>query len=83
MSTGRNGPGRPPVRGRANIEERYRDSGGDLALRALAYATEGDVGYIIGAYGPNPGFDSGKFILTLRREDDGRWLIAADMDNGS
>ena len=76
--------GKPPVRGRAAIREAYAKGGGPLALRALAYSTEGKVGYIIGAFGGKPGEpDSGKFVLALRRGDDGRWLIAADMDNGN
>jgi len=76
--------GEPPVRGRAAIREAYKDGGGPLSLRALAYATEGPVGYIIGAYGPRAGEkDTGKFILALRREKDGRWSITADMDNAS
>lgn len=77
-------PGWPPVRGREAIEARYTGRGGPLALRALAYAVEGSVGYVIGAYGPAPGSpDSGKFTLTLRRDQDGRWLIVSDMDNGN
>jgi ketosteroid isomerase-like protein len=76
--------GHPPVRGRAAIRAAYKDGGGPLALRALAYATEGAVGYVIGAYGPGAGQpDTGKFILALRREKDGRWSITADMDNAS
>lgn len=76
--------GRPPVRGREAIEERYRDSGGPLALRALAWSTEGPLGYIVGAFAREPGQpDMGKFTLTLRREGDGRWLIFSDMDNGN
>jgi ketosteroid isomerase-like protein len=76
--------GRPPVRGRAAIRAAYKDGGGPLALRALAYATEGPVGYIIGAYGPGAGNeDMGKFVLALYREKDGRWSITADMDNAS
>lgn len=76
--------GRPPVRGRSQIEKRYEGSGGPLALRALAYATEGSVGYIIGAYARHPGEpDIGKFTLTLRKGSDGRWLIVSDMDNGN
>jgi len=75
---------RPPVRGRAAIRGAYKDGGGPLSLRALAYATEGPVGYIIGAYGPRAGAkDTGKFVLALRRGPEGRWLIAADMDNSS
>ncbi len=74
--------GKPPVRGRAAIREAYAKSGGPLALRALAFTTEGKVGYIIGAFGGKPGDpDWGKFVLALRRGDDGRWQIAADMDN--
>ena len=74
----------PPVRGRAAIREKYAKAGGPLALRALAYETHGPVGYIIGAFGREVGGpDSGKFILALRRGDDGRWLIMADMDNSN
>lgn len=76
--------GRPPVRGRAAIREAYATSGGALSLRALAFATEGKTGYIVGGFGGRPGEpDSGKFVLVLRRGDDGRWLIAADMDNSN
>ena len=76
--------GTPPVRGRANIERHYTGKGGPLALRALAYTTEGVTGYIIGAYGTAPGGpDVGKFTLTLRKRADGRWLIVSDMDNGN
>lgn len=76
--------GRPPVRGREAIRARYEGSGGPLALRALAYATEGPVGYVIGVYAPGAGRDdTGKFVLALRRGAGGRWLIAADMDNSN
>ena len=77
-------PGRAPVRGRAAIEERYRESGGALALRALAFAIADSVGYMIGAFARQEGaVDIGKFVLTLRADSTGRWLIAADMDNGN
>ena len=73
---------RPPVRGRAAIKEHYTGKGGPLSLRALAYEAEGSVGYIIGAYTGYEGQpDVGKFTLTLRRNEDGRWLIMSDMDN--
>jgi len=42
--------GTPPVRGRAAIEKHYQGHGGPLSLRALAFATDGSIGYIIGAY---------------------------------
>jgi ketosteroid isomerase-like protein len=76
--------GRPPVRGRNAIQRHYTGQGGPLALRALAFAAEGSVGYIIGAYAQKAGDpDAGKFTLTLRKGADGRWLIVSDMDNGN
>lgn len=71
------------VRGRSAIRREYQRAGGALRLRALAFATEGDTGWIVGAYGYGgdaPRGDMGKFILTLRQVD-GRWLIAADLDS--
>lgn len=76
--------GAPPVRGRANIKEKYKNAGGDLSLRALAFATEGPVGYIIGAFSRKKSEpDIGKFTLTLKKDTSGKWLIMSDMDNGN
>ena len=73
--------GRPPVRGRSAIEKHYTGQGGPLSLRAIAYATDGSVGYILGGYSGQKGQpDEGKFTLTLRKAG-GRWLIVSDMDN--
>ena len=77
-------PGRLPARGHAALSSVYTgQAGGNLKLRALAYAADSSVGYIIGAYGYGdaPG-DQGKFTITLRKTG-GRWLIASDMDNGN
>lgn len=74
--------GKPPVQGREAIERHYTGHGGPLALRAFAWATDGRTGYILGAYAPErDDADHGKFTLTLRRDDDGRWMIVSDMDN--
>ena len=52
--------------------------------RALAWAVGDSVGYIIGGFSASAGApDGGKFVLALRRDRSGRWLIAADMDNGN
>ena len=74
---------RPPIRGRAAIQAAYESQGGSpLRLRALAFASEDTLGYIIGAYRyGNALGDMGKFTLTLRRAPDGQWLIFSDMDN--
>ena len=76
--------GRPAVHGRAAIEKAYTGSGGPLALRAYAFATHGDLGWILGGFAHRRGdSDGGKFTLTLRREGAGRWMIVSDMDNGN
>jgi len=75
------------VRGREAIRATYQGSGGGLQLRALAFAVQDTVGYIVGAYGygdsaPVP--DRGKFVLALRRaRGGGPWLIAADIDQSN
>jgi uncharacterized protein (TIGR02246 family) len=73
--------GRPPVRGREAIRRAYDGSSGLLRLRAIAFAADDAVGYVIGmfTYGDAP--EMGKFVLTLRREPGGPWRIASDMDN--
>jgi hypothetical protein len=79
---------RPPVRGRAAIREAYAHAGGPLWLRALAYAQNGAVGWIVGGYRHrSSGPDDGKFVLALRRGNNGLsnppWEIAADIDNSN
>ncbi len=68
------------VRGASQIERAYRDGSGALSLRALAFAVGDTVGYIVGTYGYGAGEHRGKFVLALRRQPGGRWLIAADLD---
>lgn len=73
-------------RGRDEIMEQYGGAGGDLRLRAHAWHTDGDAGYIVGAFGYGETAadrDAGKFLLALRRGPDGRWLIAADLDSAN
>ena len=76
--------GHPPVRGRAAIERYYEGHGGPLALRAIAFAEQGSVGFILGGYASDTGKpDDGKFTLTLRKGPEGRWLIFSDMDSAN
>lgn len=76
--------GQPLRRGRAAIREGYATGGGPLSLRAVGYAADGTVAYIIGGYSEQSGQrDIGKFVLALRRSPGGRWLIAADIDNSN
>lgn len=76
--------GQPPVRGRAAIQQYYTGQGGPLALRAIAFAADGGVGYIIGGFARQEGEpDIGKFTLTLSKGAGGRWLIVSDMDSSN
>jgi uncharacterized protein (TIGR02246 family) len=70
------------IRGRDAIQRAYQGAGGPLRLRAVEFAADGDVGFIVGAYGYGDELrtpDRGLFTLTLKREG-GRWLIVSDMD---
>jgi hypothetical protein len=50
----------------------------------MGFSVSDTVGYIVGGYRypPNQN-DVGKFVLALRKAADGKWLIAADIDNGN
>lgn len=75
--------GFPPAPGAANIQAAYaRGAGSPLFLRAIAFSTAQDLGYIIGGFAFESGKpDAGKFVLVLRKNADGKWRIIADMDN--
>ena len=76
--------GSPPIRGRAAIQQSYSGTGSPLLLRAIAFATHGSLGYILGGFSRREGEpDIGKFTLVLRKSAEGRWLIVSDMDNGN
>jgi ketosteroid isomerase-like protein len=74
--------GSPIRRGRAAIAQGITRPGGDLQLTAYAFSVSGTVGYIVGGYRyPQSTGPGGRFVLALRMGPDGRWLIAADLDN--
>lgn len=76
--------GSMPTQGRVKIAQMLTQPGGDLQLRAFAYAMDDSVGYIIGGFRyPTTTGPGGKFLLALRKGPDGHWLIAADMDNNA
>ena len=77
-------PGHPPVRSRDSIEVAYTNSSGSLHLHAFDFGLSASTAFIIGGYGYGPDTpDSGKYLLALRKLEDGKWYIAADMDNGN
>jgi ketosteroid isomerase-like protein len=74
--------GSPLARGRAAIARNITGPGGALQLTAYAYSVSGTVGYIVGGYRyPQTSGPGGRFVLALQPGPDGRWLIAADLDN--
>jgi hypothetical protein len=74
--------GSPVRRGRAAIAEGLTKPGGHLILVAHAFFTSGESGHIVGGYRyPHTRGPGGRFLLALRKGADGRWLIAADLDN--
>jgi ketosteroid isomerase-like protein len=74
--------GSPIRHGRAAIAGGLTKSGGMLQLTAYAYSSSGTVAYIVGGYRyPTTVGAGGRFVLALRSGPDGRWLIAADLDN--
>lgn len=74
--------GSPIRRGRAAIAGGLTQPGGALQLTAYAYSSSDNVGYIVGGYRyPTTVGGGGRFVLALQRDPDGRWLIAADLDN--
>jgi ketosteroid isomerase-like protein len=74
--------GSPIRRGRPAIAGGVTKPGGALQLTAYAYSASGDVGYIVGGHRyPSTVGAGGRFVLALRSGPDGRWLIAADLDN--
>jgi len=77
-------PGSPPVRGRDAIARHYAGAGGGLYLRAFGFAIDGRLAWIVGGFAHAEGApEDGKFTLTLRRGEGGRWRITSDMDNGN
>jgi len=74
----------PPARGTDSIAKAYSGGGGmPTFLRVIDYRASGDLATVVGAYGPaGQTRDVGKFVLVLRKVD-GRWLIAADIENAN
>jgi uncharacterized protein (TIGR02246 family) len=87
-------PDQPPVIGRAAIAEYFKGfyaefDALDFQLASSEIVVAGDWAYDRGTYrwkakpkkGGAPMDDDGKYLVILRREADGRWRVARDMDN--
>jgi uncharacterized protein (TIGR02246 family) len=81
-------PDHAAIEGRKAIEEFWRQ-GTDPGLRVTTLRLEvaGDVGYLIGRYNlpatAQEQADSGKYVMCLKRQQDGAWKLTADIWNSS
>jgi uncharacterized protein (TIGR02246 family) len=81
-------PDHEPIRGRQAIGEFWRQGTDEgLQVTTLKVEVEGDLGYLIGRYSLPPTdeepADSGKYVMCLRRQQDGSWKLTADIWNRS
>lgn len=89
-------PDQAPVAGRGNIREYFKGFFQEFPKNEFVLATSevvinGDWAFDNGTYtwkatpaaGGKPQEDHGKYLVILRRQADGRWLVARDMDNSS
>lgn len=85
-------PNASVVNGRAAIQAFWKgmlDQGArDISLATIAGAVSGDMGYEAGTYrvtmgaaGGAPAPDNGKYLLTVQRGKDGKWLKRHDIFN--
>ena len=83
-----NPPNEPAVKGRAAIRAWLEKFPPITEFKLNNVKVEGrqDLAYVLGTYtmtiapgSPGPVKDSGKFVTALRRQPDGRWLVAVDM----
>jgi uncharacterized protein (TIGR02246 family) len=84
-----NPPNEPAVKGRAAIRAWLEKFPPITEFNLNNVKVEGceDLAYVLGTYtmtiappgAGGPVKDSGKFVTVLRRQEDGRWLVAVDM----
>src|SRR6185295_17240107 len=81
-------PDHEPVRGRAAIGDFWRQGTDEgLEVTTLTVEVDGDLGYLVGRYhlpatDEEPA-DSGKYVMCLKRQQDGSWKVTADIWNQS
>jgi uncharacterized protein (TIGR02246 family) len=81
-------PDHQPIRGRDAIGEFWRQGTDEgLQVTTLRLDVEGGIGYLVGQYTlpetEEEPADSGKTVMCLRRPQDGRWQVTADIWNSS
>ena len=75
-----------PIRGRKGISQIYVDHfkhSVRLKRKTLRIDVSGDLAYAVGTYSNAREYSYGSFVLCLRRQPDGQWLIVSDISNKS
>jgi uncharacterized protein (TIGR02246 family) len=81
-------PDHEPIQGRRAIRAFWQQGTDEgLAVTNLAVEVNGNLGYLVGQYhlpatDEEPA-DSGKYVMCLKREQDGSWKVTADIWNQS
>src|SRR6476661_1631615 len=81
-------PDHEPIRGREAIGAFWRQGTDEgLEVTNLAVEVDGNLGYLVGRYhlpttDEEPA-DSGKYVMCLKRQQDGSWKLTADIWNQS
>ena len=81
-------PDHEPIRGRDAIGAFWRQGTDEgLEVTNLAVEVDGNLGYLVGRYhlpatDEEPA-DSGKYVMCLKRQQDGSWKLTADIWNQS
>jgi uncharacterized protein (TIGR02246 family) len=81
-------PDHEPIRGREAIGAFWRQGTDEgLEVTNLAIEVDGNLGYLVGRYHLPPTdeepADSGKYVMCLKRQQDGSWKLTADIWNQS
>jgi len=77
-------PGYPPISGRQNIQENYKESLGDgykLTVNIQSFQDLGDTAYAVGTYETEYG--NGNWLEVLQRQSDDSWLLHRVCSNGN
>ena len=81
-------PDHEPIQGREAIRAFWRQGTDEgLEVTNLAVEVSGNLGYLVGQYHLPPTeeepADSGKYVMCLKRQQDGSWKVTADIWNQS
>ena len=75
-----------PVHGRKLIQQllaHHLQQSPSVKRKTLRIDVSGDLAYVVGTFSNHQTYTYGNFVLCLRRQSDGAWLIVSDISNKS